>query len=282
MQALAFASNGKLLASAGEDFTIRLWDPGTGETKATLTGHVARILFLQFSPDSAVLASGASDGTIKLWDAEQGGERATLTGYGKGPLAFSPDGSLLAAGGVRLDSDNASSGVVKIWDVRNGVEKGVLKGYPQEVYALCFSPNGKLLAAGSFETVKLWDVGTLKEQTVLSPGNKVTVGCLVFSPNGSILAAGLSNKTVALWDTGSGERRAVLQGHIKGVQGKIVALRFSAAGRTLASASGDGTVVRWHRIADFRDLEDATVPGGGDAKDSAANLVGNTHVSTQE
>jgi len=263
VQALAFAGDGKLLASAGEDFTIRLWDPATGETKATLKGHATRILFLQFSPDSAVLASGASDGTIKVWDVGQANERATLTGYSKGPLAFSPDGALLAAGGVRLDSDNASSGVVKIWDVKSGADKGVLKGYPQEVYALCFSPSGKQLAAGSLEMIKLWDVSALKEQTTLTPGNKLTVGCLAFSPNGSLLAAGLSNKTVALWDTGSGERRATLQGHIKGVQGKIVALRFSAGGRTLASASGDGTVVRWNRISEFRDLEDATVPGSG-------------------
>jgi WD40 repeat protein len=263
VQALAFSPNGKLLATAGDDNTVRLWDLATNESKAPLTAHVAAILFVEFAPTGDVLASGAADGTIKLWDVEQGSERTTLSGYGKGPLAFSPDGALLAAGGARLNNENASKGVVKIWDVKSGAEKGAIKSYPQEVYSVCFSPNGKLLAAGSLESIKLFDVGTLKEQSALTPGSKVTVGCLAFSPNGSMLAAGGSNKAVTLWDTSTNERRATLQGHIKGVQGKIVAMRFSSGGRTLASASGDGTLVRWNRIWDFHEVEDATVPGSG-------------------
>jgi hypothetical protein len=263
VQTLAFAPNGKLLATGGDDNTVRLWDLATNESKAPFTTHVGAILFVEFAPAGDVLASGSADGTIKLWNVEQGNERGTLAGYGKGPIAFSPDGALLAAGGSRLNSENASKGVVKIWDVKTGADKGTIKGYPQEVYSVSFSPNGKLLAAGSFETIKLWDVGTLKEQAVLAPGSKVTVGCLAFSPNGSMLAVGGSNKAVTLWDTSTNERRATLQGHIKGVQGKIVAMRFSPGGRTLATASGDGTVVRWNRIWDFHDLEDAAIPGSG-------------------
>jgi WD40 repeat protein len=67
--AVAFSRDGRLLASAGRDGTVRLWDPESGRQQARLTGHTGTVATVAFSPDGRLLASACSDGTIRLWDA---------------------------------------------------------------------------------------------------------------------------------------------------------------------------------------------------------------------
>lgn len=67
VRALAFSPDGTTLASAGDDTTIRLWNPVTGQQQHTLTGHAAAINALAFSPGEQLLARAFSDQTIRLW-----------------------------------------------------------------------------------------------------------------------------------------------------------------------------------------------------------------------
>src|SRR5690348_1903702 len=87
IESVAFSPDGKTLASAGVDKTIRLWDVATGRGLAALEGHTASVASVAFSPDGKTLASASVDETIKLWDVAAGEERTTLRGHTEAVLS---------------------------------------------------------------------------------------------------------------------------------------------------------------------------------------------------
>ena len=123
---VALTADGKLLARAGTDKTVDLWDVASGKKLHTLKGHTAPLLRVAFSPDGKTLASITGSwlpddvlGEVKLWDVATGKERVSLKGHPTRmlSLAFSPDGKTLAS----------AAGTVKLWDVATGKEKLELK-----------------------------------------------------------------------------------------------------------------------------------------------------------
>jgi RNA polymerase sigma factor (sigma-70 family) len=152
INAAAFSPDGKTLATAAEDKTVRLWDRETRNELAVCVGHQDGVMSLVFSPDGKTVASGGKDAAVRLWNVADGKEKTKLDGLDAPlSLAFSPDGKLLAAG--RNDH------TVDLWEVASGRRLATLKGHGGPVRSVAFSRDGRVLAsAGDDRTVKLWEV----------------------------------------------------------------------------------------------------------------------------
>ncbi|MBP5973083.1 hypothetical protein HW132_10135 [Brasilonema sp. CT11] len=232
---VSFSPDGKTLASASADHTIKLWDVATGKQKTTLTGHSDVVYSVSFSLDGKTLGSASADHTIKLWDVATGKQKTTLSGHSGVvySVSFSPDGKTLAS--ASWDK------TIKLWDVATGEEQTTLKGHSDEVESVSYSPDGKTLASASADhTIKLWDVATGKQKTTLY-GHSSTVFSVSYSLDGKTLASASWDKTIILWDVATGKQKTTLYGHSYSVK----SVAFSPDGKTLVSASRDKTIILW-------------------------------------
>ena len=234
MWSVAFSPDGRTIASASSDDTIRLWDAGTGEEKLTLTRHTDYVRSVAFSPDGRTIASG-SDDTIRLWDAGTGEEKLTLTGHTDyvTSVAFSPDGRTLASG--------SSDDTIRLWDAGMGEEKRTLMGHSGGVLSVAFSPDGRTITSGSGDdTIRLWNAETGEEKHTLM-GHLDSVWSVAFSSDNRTIASSSRDNTIRIWDAKTGTHKRTLTGHSDWVW----RVAFSPDGRTLASGSWDGTVLLW-------------------------------------
>lgn len=164
-----------------------------------------------------------------------------LSGSLVSALAISPDGGYWA---VPQDKN------IRIARFPDGKEMALLKGHENEVYDLCFSPDGEWLASGSWDrTVNLWR-WTTGELAKTLKGHSGYVTTIAFSPDGQTLASAGWDKTIKLWHLTSGQEIRTLKGH----DHYIEALAFSADGLRLASGGQDKTVRIWE-VAGGKELE---------------------------
>jgi len=231
----AYSADGRTLASASQDCTVRLWDPVTGQMRRSLRGHSAEVNGVALSADGTLVASASDDRTLKLWDTATGSLRATLTGHSAqvAAVAFSPDSQVLASGG----RDHA----VRLWDPRGLRLEATLQGHTEDVESLAFSADGKTLAsAGRDDCVKLWDVGKRVPRATLRGRTRNILG-VAFSRDGKKIATAGEDDAVTLWDAAAGQEQVRLLGH----QGWVQCVAFSPDDRTVVSAGKDGTVRLW-------------------------------------
>ncbi|MFF4733487.1 helix-turn-helix domain-containing protein [Streptomyces mirabilis] len=284
---VAYSSDRRLLAIAGEDEKVRLWDT-QDFARPRRIGRTLPGAVVAFSPRGHVLAVAEyGGGPIRMWDTSHPA-RLTLLGdlhvpadhAGAGLLAFSSDGRVFAAGSDR----------VLLWDVRDMVHpKRMAHSLPGEMMA--FSPHGRVAATMENDTVRLWDLSHPADAAVLSTLNrKLELNqTLVFSPDGKYLATeGTGSGQVWLWNIKNPKRPTILDEPMSTGDNSVVnAVAFSPDGRIVAVAGSNGAQL-WNvtGLADSEGVLDPLSPLGrplGHPSDAGVSVVfdpGGRHLMT--
>jgi WD40 repeat protein len=242
-----FSPDGAMIASGGQDCTVRLWDVKNGKEIAVLARNSSAVNACAFSPDGEKIVSGFSDGMLKVWDVSSGGEIGKLTGH-TGPVnscSFSPDGLQIVSGS---DDDT-----VRIWDALRGKTIATLAGHHGRVWACSFSPNGERIVSGHQDgTLKVWDTRSRNEILTFSRRTRVAMSC-AFSHDGAKIVSGFGDGVLKVWDVRNGDEIATLVGHKEEfwpdgrpfLEACARSCSFSPAGTRIVSASSDRTLKIW-------------------------------------
>lgn len=258
-----------ILATAGFDGRVRLWDLTNGQLKAIIRGTT-----LGFSVDSNTLATGSLAfrlqdikqmrfGGLWLWDARSGQVKQS---FEESPivsaLAYSPNGNLIATAGFSFafgpgGSQQAVSAIT-LWDARSGKRKAVLEDN-LTASQLAFSPDNTRLAAAlqsppqagkalvtEFRGVRIWDLrGGGVKASIITEGME-SVSSITFSPDSRLLATSgtyhSASDRIHLWDAETGRLSVTLRGN----QARETALGFSFNGTLLAACDAEGRVALWN------------------------------------
>jgi WD40 repeat protein len=241
---VAFTADGKILAAAMSDKTIKLWNGKTGELLRTLTGHNYAVHAIAISSDGQTLISGSSDKTIKLWNLKTGQLIRTLRdSQPVYRLLLSSDGESLAS----VTSPNSLSygmgeTTVTLWNLKMGKVVRTLSDFADYSAPPLLSPDGQILVTGSNDnSIKLWNTRTgVRIRSLMS--HSATVTRLAISPDGQFLASSSSNDgTVKLWNFKTGQIIRTIS-DLKFIN----SLAFSSDGRTLAMHDGSRGLQVWN------------------------------------
>ncbi|XP_050374768.1 COMPASS-like H3K4 histone methylase component WDR5A [Argentina anserina] len=208
---LAFSADSRLLVSASDDKTLRLWDLDSGRRLQTLRGHTNYVFCVNFNPQANMIVSGSFDETVRIWDVKTGKCLKVLPAHSDPVTAvdFNRDGSIIVS--------SSYDGLCRIWDAHTGhCIKTLIDDENPPVSFVKFSPNGKYILVGTLDnTLRLWNFQTgkcLKTYT----GHKSSKFCIssTFSvTNGKYIVSGSEDHCLYLWDLQSRKIIQKLEGH---------------------------------------------------------------------
>jgi RNA polymerase sigma factor (sigma-70 family) len=244
--ALAFAANGKILASSGDDGKVRLWDLETGKILHLLDGKALFVGTVAFSPDAKLIASAQESGLVRLWDTRTGKEVRCWTASAQHikTVAFSPDGTTIATCGFW---DHA----IRLWDAATGKEINPGSGHSGSIWSLRFAPDGRSLSSGSMDRKVLrWGVSMPAQHEPVvsshlepgksgwrwSPRDLSQDGKLVVFDGSSLVRENVNEYAIRVCETSTGKE--VME--IAGTKLQLHTPRFSPDAKVVASSDADG------------------------------------------
>jgi RNA polymerase sigma factor (sigma-70 family) len=258
--ALAFSNDGRMLATAGNDCRIRLWETNSDKELKPADGDASRALTAAYSPDGRFVATGGMDGAVRLWEAATG-----RLLHRCGPhlgwvnrVAFTPDGRRLLSVG--------SDGTIRVWDTTTGKELRLIgTQFECDSYTagLAVSSDGRTVTAKcSGDTVRTWDLETGRELRRITVAGRSLQ--LALSPDGRTLATAEGEKSdegsvVRLWDWPAGTERRKWTAPNRHAS----SLAFSPDGQFLALGCRGGEPPKLWTAATGRERPLVGVPAGG-------------------
>jgi WD40 repeat protein len=245
---LAFSPDGKILASAGFDNVVKLWEYPSGKELREIKGHTGPVYCVAFSPDGKTLASSSHDMTIRLSNVADGKLVREIKGHTGivDSIAYSPDGKTLASG----SADKS----VRFWNPADGKEIKKLGEHANSVYWVAFSPDGKTLAsAGADGVINTWDVAgqkLLKTMKVVDPDTKspTPVTSVVFGPDNVTLYSVGFDRLVHVWNAGT----AAETKKFGPTPDDLYGVTLSRDGKQLATVGYAGNLTTWN-LADGKE-----------------------------
>jgi WD40 repeat protein/serine/threonine protein kinase len=241
-RSLCWNADGRTLATARTDGTIKLWDTVSQKETGILKAHGGWPCAL-YTPDGKTLIYEGADKSITLWDVATRKEKGALKGHAGevASLAVSPDSKILASGHAKD---------VWLWDLNT--QKPLATLSQQGGTYLAFSPDGRTLAGGGarggighgwFDWITLWDVAT-KERRVRLSQHDMVLG-LAFSPDGRTLFSGCwGDGVLRRWDVKTGELIIPSRGHAS----PVMSVAITPDGRTVASLEREGVLKLWDLV----------------------------------
>ena len=248
---IEYSRDGKVLASAGADNKIKIWDTESSEliyilkVPALQETQELGVNSITFSQDRNLLISGNQDKTIQIWDLTNNSILSTLEGHSDllKTVIISPNNKIIASAG----DDNT----IKIWNIK-GEFLQTIEAHNLAINSLKFTTDGKILAsASSDKTIKLWQVqasGTInpKPLQILS-GHQNRITSLAFSKDDKLLVSGSDDRTIKLWQTKDGTLLQTLQGH----SSKITSIALMNNDQTIVSADEQQGLLVWNLDLDY-------------------------------
>ena len=190
---VAFSPDGARIATGGYDFSVRVWDAGTGQVLRTLWGASANRA-VAFSPDGAMLLSGEENGDVRVWNPATGAMLRTFSAHPNTILsiAFSPGGDKFLTAGNET--------CTRVWDTATGQMLRTFWGFGSSVRHASFSPDGARIATASASgAVMIWDLTSdLKRQVLYEHTGPAFYAA--FTPDGKRLWTAGEDNTLRQWD----------------------------------------------------------------------------------